>query len=551
MRPLHVAAMALGFLASCDSGSVAGGSTSETSNGLVVQVVDMDGHPAVGARVRVRPADYLETDAPASQDPQRGILDTVTDDSGFVVLPRGLERGRMEAFDTTGAAQALLEGIETRTARLRLAPTCLVRGKVALKPGDLRARIQVRGLEHATWTDAAGFFQLDRLPSGTLDVRAWIPRRGASVETRQSVGPGGRGEAGMLDPVAESGVWTDSVKVVLDTRSGVGAITARVDSVPLLVHLLGGDFPVSAKSGGEDLRVTDSVGNAIPFFVSSWSASDLSARIWVLAPAVRPSDTTQWFRLRWGNPSADAASDPWSVFSARSGWSGVWNLSRNYVDRGGRWRVADATSWSNDGILTGAPGTDPVAGLRFGGSGMDGLAMSGSGTNLSGSFTVLIHAKPETRGAILLGRGDSSWDHGKKWFLLQDRGATRRIPGWYPAFMGWTDTAYNVYSVSNTPVDSARWAFLAARRSVGAGSDGAVEWFVDGSKVSTTLTKELGFEDDRARDSLFVGYRHAERSRFQGSMSEIWILSRAVSDDWIRLQAACRSPGSGLIRIRR
>jgi hypothetical protein len=548
MRGLCASALALFVLASCDSGSVAGGSTSETSNGLVVQVVDTAGRPVAAARVRVRPTDYLETDAPASQDRDRGIVDTIADDSGFVVLPRRLERGRLEVFDAAGAAQALLEEIETRTAKLRLAPTCKVRGKVALKPGDIRARIQVRGLEHATWTDGAGFFQLDRLPSGPLDVRAWIPRRAASVETRHSVAPGALGEAGTMEPASESGKWADSVQVVLDTRSGRGAISTRVDSVPLLLHLLGDDFPTTAKPGGEDLRVTDSAGNAMSFYVASWSAATLSARIWVLVPSVRPSDTTQWFRLRWGNPAAEAASDPWSVFSARSGWSGVWNMSRTYVDRLGRRRVPDATSWSSDGVLSGSPTMDPEAGLRFGGAGKDGLAISGAGVNLTGSFTVLVHAKPEVRGAVLLGRGDSSWDHGKKWFLLQDRGATRRIPGWHPAFMGWADTGYNVYSVSNTPVDSARWTFLAARHSA---EGAAVEWFVDGSNVSTTLTKESIYEGDRARDSLFVGHRHGSANGFRGSMSEIWILSSAVSDDWIRLQAACRVPGSGLVRIRR
>ena len=81
--------------------------------------------------------------------------------------------------------------------------------------------------------------------------------------------------------------------------------------------------------------------------------------------------------------------------------------------------------------------------------------------------------------------------------------------------------------------------------------DGAVEWFVDGSKTATKLSGGTEYEPDRTRDSLFVGARHAAGERFVGSMAEIWILNRPMSDDWIRLQAACRTPGSGLVKIRR
>jgi len=404
-------------------------------------------------------------------------------------------------------------------------------------------------MEHGTWTDHDGNFFLGDLPSGPIQVRAWIPRRNASSETRVILRPGTQSTLPLLEPAEESGSgWSDSLDFSLDTRDGI--IDAEVDIAPLQLQLEGDDFPDSSKQDGSDLRMVDLSGKPIPFFVSRWSKANRQGKIWFLASSIRPSDTTQRYRLRWGKDDADPASDPWTVFDASHGWGGVWNLSRTYLDDQDRRRVVDATGWSNDGILTGTtPHADPFQGAQFSRSGQDGLSISGSGTNFSSDFTMLIFAKPEVRGAILLGRGDSAWDHGKKWFTLQERGSNRRALGWHPTFMGWTDTSYNVYSVSETKIDSGAWTFLAARRSTD--GDGAVEWFVDGSKTATRLAGGTDYEPDRARDSLFVGFRHGSNSRFVGSMAEIWILNRPMSDDWIRLQAACRSPTRTLVRIRR
>ena len=549
IRRTFVPALAAGLiLVSCDSQRVAGGSTSETSNGIVVRVSTPGGLPAARTLVRVRPEEYLATEAPASQDPSRGVVDLRTDDSGRLVLPRGIFRGRVEAIGSDGGAQGSLDSATGGWLDLVLAPRSVLVGKVKLRTSDFAAKIQIRGLEHETWSDPQGNFTIGNLPAGKIRIRAWIPRRNAAAEVRATMLPGTRSTTAPLEPTTESDSgWSDSLEFDLDTRDGI--IDAQVDLAPLLLQLEGDDFPESAKPDGSDLRLVDSSGKAVPFFVSRWSPASRQGRIWFLASSIRPSDTTRRFRLRWGRREADPASDPWTIFDTSFGWGGVWNLSRTYLDDQGRRRVADASGWSNDGLVAGAPVEDPSQGLRFRRSGGDGLAISGSKVDLSSDFTVLLMAKPEARGAILLGRGDSAWDHGKKWFTLQERGSNRRRLGWYPTFMGWTDTAYNVYSVAETRVDSGAWTFLAARRS--SDGDGAVEWFVDGSKTATKLSGGTEYEPDRTRDSLFVGARHAAGERFVGSMAEIWILNRPMSDDWIRLQAACRTPGSGLVKIRR
>jgi len=537
-------------LCSCGSERMAGGSTSETTNGLTLKVEDGSGVPAARVRVRLRPVDYLESGAPATPDRSLGVIDTITDDSGQVRLPSGLPDVRVEAYGSPGAVQIRVDSGIKGSVSLRLALPSRLRGTIALQPGEGAARVQVRGLEHSAWTDSNGVFSLDSLPAGRVRIRAWIPGRSKSIESPLDLVPGAQSDAGVLSPGREVGIWTDSVRVFLNTLDGGAATTTRVDSVPVLVRLDGARFPTSAKPDGSDLRVADSSGVPLPFCFASWAPSSLSARIWVLMPSVRAADSTQWFRMRWGNSAADDVSAPWAVFPASGGWAGSWDLGRNYFDRGGRWRVSDASSRRDDGILTGTPTIDPVEGLHFRAGGRDGLAMSGSGTNLTGNFTVLIHANPELSGIILFGRGDSVWNHGLKQFFLQASKTLVRKRGWYPAFMAWADTGYNVYSVSNTAVDSSAWSLLVARHTLGAGDSGAVDWFIQGAKTTSTLTAPTQYEADKTRDSLILGFRHAEGSRFRGSMSEIWIINRALSNDWVKLQSECRKPAGTLVRFR-
>ena len=550
IRPAAAALVCL--LASCGQDRIAGGSTSETSNGLTVRILDEKGAFAAHVRVRIRPAEFLASSSPATDDPQHVVVDTATDDSGWIRLGLPASAIQVEAFASRMAAQAHAESGGT-PFEVRLSPTTRITGMVALGNGEGPARIQVRGMEHSVWTNADGAFQLDSLPAGNLRLRAWIPGIGKSVEQTVATVSATATDIGVLVPAYAPTISTDSVRVVLNTKTGGGVIAARVDTVPILVRLDGADFPVSARNNGADLRVVDSTGNPIPFSWSLWSPATREAHLWVRVTSVRPGDSTQGFRIRWGDPSAADESRPWTVFSAATGWSGAWDLNRSYLDRAARRRVADASSWTDDGLLTGNPTTDPVDGLHFLRQGKDGLAMAGTGTNLTGNFTVLIRARAENSGAILLGKGDSVWNHGMKEFYLGVAGSTKilRRPGWYPSFMAWADTGYNVYSVSNKAVDSSAWTLFVARHALGAGDSGTVEWFVNGTKTATIGTQALQYENDHAGDSLVVGWRHRAIDRFSGSLAEIWILSRTVSDDWIRLQSECRKDGGGtLVRLR-
>ncbi len=87
------------------------------------------------------------------------------------------------------------------------------------------------------------------------------------------------------------------------------------------------DF-ASAKSQGEDVRITDNQGTLLDSEIESWSATD--AVIWVRVPNLPPTGTSVELRMYYGNPAAAAlpASAAKGVWSADS-YLGVWHLADN------------------------------------------------------------------------------------------------------------------------------------------------------------------------------------------------------------------------------
>ncbi|MBK9576867.1 MAG: hypothetical protein IPK50_03200 [Fibrobacterota bacterium] len=535
-------------LSACGLDRDAGGSTSETSNGLQVQVVRADGRPAARTRVRIRPADYL-ADEWTRMDASKGIIDTVTDDSGCVRLRRPGGDLRIEALGATGQAQAHLDS-SASIVNFRLAPPARLSGSVRLEPTDTRARIQVRGMERGIWTDSLGRFQLDSLPSGRIEVRASIVSRGAASEFLSALHPGESDSVAGIQASIEHPIWTDSVTILVDTRALPG-LTSPVDSVPVLLRLSDTLFPANARMRGQDIRVVDSAGNAVPFFLEAFSREGRFALIRTFLPRTHPSRVAVALRVRWGDPLAESVASPGGVFSERFGWVGAWNLDRTYADPQGRLRAADASFFRDDAVLTGSPASDPEGGLRFSRSGTTGFAAAGDQVDFDHSFTVIWRLKPQERGQTFLGWGDSVWRSGKKDFYLQQPKVNVRQAGWNPAFTARADTGYNVYSISDKSVDSARWTILCARLDLSNTDSAAVQWFMDGTPTGQAATARLRYQGDLPRDSLVVGWRHTDSRRFTGSLSDILILRRAVSDDWIRLYSALLANPAGLVRLSR
>ncbi|PXF51208.1 MAG: hypothetical protein C4B55_02030 [Candidatus Methanophagaceae archaeon] len=131
----------------------------------------------------------------------------------------------------------------------------------------------------------------------------------AVFATAVSVTAAERGAAG--GGVVERG-WSDweySKSVVVKENSG-----ATLTDYQVLLNLSGEDFPEGAKTDGSDLRFVDAgSGEELSYWVEKFDAANETGKVWVKVPEI-PADGEAKFKMLFGNPSVESASNGSAVF---------------------------------------------------------------------------------------------------------------------------------------------------------------------------------------------------------------------------------------------
>lgn len=180
---MHKGFLFLLLLAGLLSGCFSGGAT-ETETGtaqLTGEVKWPDGRPAVGARIRLRPLDFLPGLEPV---PGGKILrDTITDAEGrffFNQVPVG--EYQVEALFSEGYGAVARFKVESIANRIKLEDLILqsivtVTGRVTFSDSSLGpANVHVLGTEHWAVADSVtGRFTLREMPPGVIDLRVSTP----------------------------------------------------------------------------------------------------------------------------------------------------------------------------------------------------------------------------------------------------------------------------------------------------------------------------------------------------------------------------------------
>jgi len=326
----------------------------------------------------------------------------------------------------------------------------------------------------------------------------------------------------------------------LNTKASGAGIDSIMHGFPLLLHLHAAQFPKSAQANGEDLRVEDMSGRAVPFEIVLWDTLSRVATVWVRLDSVVPNDSSRVLCLRWGNPLGVSLSKPALVFDTADGWKGVWHMAYSTRDASQRARIPDATPWARDGVVHGYVNWDsgPLGrGLVFNGL-QSGVSFSGKGIDLGlHDFTMEFWVKTQSLGTHIFFRGqlDTLWDHHEKILFLGKLGSGHSGAGWLPTYLTWGDP--NNYTQDTAAIDSAVWEHLTLRRTMVTSDSGRAQWFVNGLPVKT-LNPTTYSEADDGKDSLFLADAFGEVSRrFNGSIEEFRISGVSRSDAWIRMNA--------------
>lgn len=182
-RVCHIGALAwcsfiLGLVA-CTSNSGDGtvaGSSMETENSIAVTVQLANGAPAARTKVLVRPKAFL---AGTNAVDSSVIIDAETDSLGVLSMET-MRAGSyiVEARNGDLKGFAKIDIDESDTGLIELPVQVLKPGSVVgqvLKPENVESvSVGVQGLDYVVQTDSAGTFKFESLPTGDLDVVAFI-----------------------------------------------------------------------------------------------------------------------------------------------------------------------------------------------------------------------------------------------------------------------------------------------------------------------------------------------------------------------------------------
>jgi len=343
------------LLSSCSLNNFqsAGGTTTETTNGVSASIRKSDGSAAAGAIVRFRRSDYVTQPPSSLAKSTIYSADALTDAQGHFEI-NGIDKGAyaIEVSDPStgpglGGAVLLTCSVDiSDTINLgidTLRPFATVKGMAdTTGTSGKKLFVQVVGIEQLASVDSTGGFIISNLPAGLFSLRVIAV---AGSQTTVLGTDQVSAISGDTVRVTMPG-WSFSKRLFLNTTASGANVTGNVVNFPMVVRLTGGNFNFSqAKNGGEDLRFTKSDGTPLPYEIKSWDSAGTTAVVWVKIDTVYGNDSSHYFIMYWG-ASAGPASNSAAVFDTASGFRGVWHLA----DNGANSTVKDATG-RNNGVM--------------------------------------------------------------------------------------------------------------------------------------------------------------------------------------------------------
>lgn len=333
--------------------------------------------------------------------------------------------------------------------------------------------------------------------------------------------------------------WAHSMNIYFNTDSLTGIpVSVVLKQFPVLVRLDNSNFPFfdSVKTGGADIRFSNSTGEHLPYEIERWSNNagpNDTAVIWVKTDSIVPASSLQHIVLYWGNRAASDSSKSSLVFSSANWYSGVYHLGeddKSGVGTAGYYK--DATGVNN--------GYDSI------GSNTDNSGYIGRGHKFGKRDVIPVgRYNPSTTRMTLSAwvkwSGDESY-----WQAIIAKRDNQSSVYWELNFSSnITPKGISVYNSSSEngfgiPMFSANvWHHVALSSVNGASNETIL--YVDGVKAGST-TMSWG---SASNAEILIGNTDAYRSGrdgndsggtyWRGYLDEVRLENAAHSNDWIRI----------------
>ncbi len=525
----------LGCILDHGTGAVAGGGSSETTNGTVVGFVrNPDGSAAATARVSLRPRDFLK-DTLTVTGTLRREAEAVTDARGRYVIDSVLPGDyfiEANIRDTLGTLRDFSAGDRDTIFldSLWLKPTGVVVGQLTSDPkGIPGAYIQVYGLDRVARADSNGAFLIPNLPEGSYTLHASLPSGG--LESRDIAGVAARGaDTNDIGTVRISSfededyaTWPYARRITLNTTASGAGVAGSVAGFPLLVRLNSANFDF-ALSAGMDIRFSGKDGKHLRYQIERWDAATQQAELWVKLDTIHGNSHSDYITLHFGKPGAPDWSDAGHVFDSADGFGGVWHLAEEAADTAtkGLYRDASPAAQNGDDRIV-AKDTSGIIGLGHGFGLGDYIKMQPSAT-----------LRPQNQIQISAWyRGKATANLGSTITSLGDAYGLRVEPSGNVRMFVFTGTAgiWSLVMTKTVNVLDSSWHHLA-----GSFDGKELKVYVDGTMMASAVAKTAAIPYTLGPD-FYIG-RHGTSKRdydFTGSLDEVVVLRGVRNADWVRL----------------
>lgn len=327
--------------------------------------------------------------------------------------------------------------------------------------------------------------------------------------------------AGEVDAAAPPTGFRFRQKLALDNAGG-----ETIADVPILVALDPSvfDYP-TARADGADVRFFDPDGTPLVHEVERWEPDGRSL-LWVRVPEVTGGSTRDYVWLYYGDPEAGPPSaDPREVWSA---YQAVYHMGEGPTDSGPLRLDGEAV------------GSQVVAGRIGAGRELDGT-----------SDHILIGPDPPVLNAVggitleAWVRPDTTFERDQVVLTVSARGLTvsraqiKIVPGELPRVVFRTQDAAEPSATFalDDPVPVSEWTWIAAVADLPAGE--VTIALNGGEHLGRTGTEAfLATTPPTDPDQAYLGRDEVDGEWFAGTLDEVRIAGRAMSDDWIALQYA-------------
>lgn len=303
-----VSSALLSLLGCSADDKVAGVSTVETENALVIQVMAGDA-PVKGALARVRSARYLQSSVDATSSKDDGVVaEYKADSKGFIsITKKACEKLEKISVEIAGESQGAFgvyvaaKGEDVPdSVSLTMDKFGSLKGHVVLEDGDTSAMVRIYGTDRFVVTDSKGNFEIEGLPP--YDYSLYVNAENTEAEVEGKVSAAKTLDVG--DIILRKTKSFDDAEMISGWMNS--SIKAREMGEPVVgfIRLNSRNFDFDeTMDGGKDVLVLGANDKPVSFAVSYWNDTLEQAVIQVLLDSKVES-----VRLAWGAGAVDEKS---------------------------------------------------------------------------------------------------------------------------------------------------------------------------------------------------------------------------------------------------